>query len=169
MAADVSDDFTAATGGELGWFEDGDVAYADYFDALADADAGDLVGPVETDRGSAVLELTAAPRGDRRGAAAWSSCAARASIDERYRDYVRDELLVDAYREHFGDEVVTSPTAQRRVAQILIAPVTGAAVPQERARHVLIKPDPNAREPGRGHRRGVGCCTRRGARGQGRS
>jgi parvulin-like peptidyl-prolyl isomerase len=55
---------------------------------------------------------------------------------------VREALLVDAYRDHFGDEVVSSPTAQRRIAQIFIAAPTGAVVPQERARHVLIDPLP---------------------------
>jgi len=38
--------------------------------------------------------------------------------------------------------VVTSPAPQQRVAQIFIAPLSGAVVPQERARHVLIQPDP---------------------------
>ena len=51
---------------------------------------------------------------------------------------------MDAFRTHFEDEVVVSPTAQRRVAQIFIAAVTEAVVPQERARHVLIQPLPDA-------------------------
>ena len=62
--------------------------------------------------------------------------------DDAYRAYVRDALLLDAFRDHFTDEVVSSPTAQRRVAQIFIAAPTGAVVPQERARHVLINPLP---------------------------
>jgi peptidyl-prolyl cis-trans isomerase SurA len=55
---------------------------------------------------------------------------------------VRGQLLVDQYREYFDDEVVVSPAAQQRVAQIFITGVAGAVVPQERARHVLIQPDP---------------------------
>ena len=52
--------------------------------------------------------------------------------DATYREYVRSQLLVDAFRAHFEDEVVVSPTAQRRVAQIFIAAATEAVVPQER-------------------------------------
>jgi len=63
--------------------------------------------------------------------------------DQSYSAYVRGSLLVDAFRDHFADEVVGSETAQRRVAQILIAtPAAAAAVPQERARHVLVNPLP---------------------------
>jgi parvulin-like peptidyl-prolyl isomerase len=141
VAAEVSGDFTAASGGELGWFEDGDVAYDDYFDALADADAGDVIGPFETDRGAAVVKLI-----QRRDAVAEGPLLdfLRAQdIDyERYRDYVRDDILIDAYRQHFENEVVITPVAQQRVAQILIAPVEGEAVPEVRARHILVQPDP---------------------------
>jgi parvulin-like peptidyl-prolyl isomerase len=141
VAADVSDDFTASTGGVIGWFGADDPAYGEYFDAVADAEVGDLVGPVETARGYAVLEVL-----DRRDATTDSplrELLTRQGVDdEAYRAYVRNALLVDAYRDHFADEVVTSPTAQRRVAQIFIAAPTGAVVPQERARHVLINPLP---------------------------
>ena len=141
VAAEVSDDFTAASGGLIGWFGADDAAYGEYFEAVADAEEGDLVGPVETERGYAVLELlgrreatTESPRRDR--------LRQPGVDDEIYRGYVRDALLLDAFREHFSEEVVVSPTAQRRVAQIFIAAPTGAVVPQERARHVLINPLP---------------------------
>ncbi len=141
VAAEVSDDFTASSGGLLGWFSPGDTGYGEYFDALADADVGDLVGPVETDAGFAVLEkldrrerTTDGPLGD--------LLDGQNVDDASYRAYVRDQLLVDAFRAHFGDDVVVSPTAQRRVAQIFIAAPTAAVVPQERARHVLIDPLP---------------------------
>ena len=143
VAADVSDDFTAPTGGELGWFEDADVSYDEYFDALADAEPGDLVGPVETDRGFAVLELQ-----DRREATTEGGLddvlEAQGVSDEAYRDYVHEQLVLEGFNGHFSDEVVVSPAAQRRVGQIVIAPSTGEAVPQERARHVLVQPDPEA-------------------------
>ena len=142
VAADVSDDFTSTTGGELGWFEDGDVAYADYFDALADADEGDLVGPVQTDRGAAVLELISRRDATSEGPLL-EILRGQGLYGEAYREFVRGELLVEAYRTHFADEVVVSPTAQRRVAQIVIAPLTGMTVPQERSRHVLVQPDPD--------------------------
>lgn len=141
VATDVSDDFTASLGGDLGWFEDGDAAYGEYFDALTEAEPGDIVGPVETERGSAVLQLV-----DRREATTEGglrdTLAQQGIDDATYRDYVRGQLLVDQYREYFEDEVVVSPAAQQRVAKIFITGVAGAVVPQERARHVLIQPDP---------------------------
>jgi len=145
VAKDVSDDFTADSGGGLGWFEDGDVAYDEYFDAMADASAGELVGPIETDRGAAVLQLV-----ERREATGEGPLVAllrgNGISDEEYRDFVRSDILDDAYREHFETAVVVSPADQRRVAQILIAPVSGTPVPQVRARHVLISPDPSLQD-----------------------
>jgi parvulin-like peptidyl-prolyl isomerase len=145
VATDVSDDFTASIGGELGWFEAEDSAYGEYFTALADADVGDLVGPIETDRGYAVLELV-----DRRDATADGGLRQVLSdqgVDEAtYREYVRGEALLQAYRDYFAKSVATSPAAQQRVAQIRIAPVSGSVVPQERARHILIQPLPDAQD-----------------------
>ena len=141
VATDVSDDFTAQSGGALGWFAEDDPAYAEYFDALKGAAEGDLVGPVEVDRGAAILQLV-----DRREATTQGGVQEllrQAGIsDASYRTYIRGVLLNDAFRTHFQEEVVTSPAAQQRVAQILIAPVSGSVVPQERARHILIQPDP---------------------------
>jgi parvulin-like peptidyl-prolyl isomerase len=141
VAQEVSDDFTAASGGELGWFADDDAAYDEYFDALAGAEPGDLVGPVEREDGYAVLELQ-----DRREATTEGGVQdlldQRGVSDDAYRAYVREELLVDAYEEHFAQEVLGGTMAQRRVAEILIGPAGGTAVPQERARHVLVQPDP---------------------------
>ena len=142
VATDVSDDFTAQSGGALGWFEDGDVAYDAYFDALADAGAGDLVGPIETDRGAAVLQLVARREATGEGPLV-RLLHDNGVSDEEYRDYVRSDLLDDAYRAHFETDVVRSPAPQRRVAQIVIAPVQGEIVPQERARHILVQPDPD--------------------------
>ena len=141
VAAEVSDDFTAETGGALGWFGRDDAVYATYFEELADAEDGDLVGPVETDDGFAVLELL--ERRERTTEGLLRDGLARQGIDDAtYRAFVADELLVEAFRAHFADEVVVSPAAQRRVAQIFIAAPTGAVIPQERARHVLIQPLP---------------------------
>ena len=141
VATEVSDDFTAQAGGALGWFEADDPAYGEYFDALAGAEADELVGPVETERGAAVLELLARREATAEGGL--RDLLREQGVDEAsYREYVRGELLLDEFREHFADEVVTSPAAQKRVAQIFIAPVSGAPVPQERGRHVLVQPDP---------------------------
>ena len=141
VAMEVSDDFTASTGGNLGWFEDGDVAYDEYFDALAQAAPGDVVGPIETDRGAAVLELV--ERREATGEGPLLTLLRDNGIsDEEYREYIRSDILAEAYRDHFESEVVVSPAPQRRVAQIVLAPVAGTPVPQERVRHVLIEPDP---------------------------
>lgn len=141
VATEVSDDFTRTAGGELGWFESGDAAYDEYFEALADAEAGDLVGPVEVERGFAVLQLVA--RRDRTTEGGLESLLDGQGVgDEAYRSYVREQLLVEGYLAHFRDEVVGSSAPQRRVAEIVILPLTTAAVPQERARHVLVQPDP---------------------------
>ena len=141
VATEVSDDFTATAGGEIGWFEAEDPAYGEYFAALADAEAGNLVGPLEVDRGFAVLQLVA-----RRDAT--TEDGLRDLLDDQgvsaddYRGYVREQLLVESFLDHFMDEVATSPAPQRRVAEIVIRPVAGTSVPQERARHVLVQPDP---------------------------
>ena len=143
VAGEVSDDFTASLGGTLGWIGADDAAYGEYFDAIAEADVGELVGPVETETGFAVLQ--ALERRERTTDGPLRDQLAGQNIDDAtYRDYVRSQLLVEAFRAHFEDEVVASPTAQRRVAQIFIAAATEAVVPQERARHVLIQPLPDA-------------------------
>ncbi|HUF07116.1 MAG TPA: peptidylprolyl isomerase [Candidatus Binatia bacterium] len=140
VAVEVSDDFTAASGGVLGWFEGDDPAYDAYFEALSGAEEGEFVGPIETERGAAVLELVA--RREATADGGLRQLLRDAGIDDAsYRDFVRDELLVDEFRAYFSEEVVTSPAPQQRVAQIVIAPVQGTVVPQDRGRHVLIAPD----------------------------
>lgn len=143
VATELSEDFTAQLGGALGWFEDDDAAYDEYFDALSRAEVGDIVGPVETERGYAVLELL-----DRREATTEGGLGeslTQQGLDEAaFRDYVRGQLLVDAFRTHFSEEVATSPATQQRVGQIVIAPLAGEPLPQERARHILISPLPDA-------------------------
>ena len=141
VAVEVSDDFTAQAGGALGWFGADDATNDEYFDALAGADVGDMVGPIETDRGAALLQLTARREATSEGGLG-DILRDQGVDDATYRDFVRDELLVDQYRAYFEEEVVTSPAPQQRVAQIFIAPLSGAVVPQERGRHVLIQPDP---------------------------
>ena len=142
VATEVSDDFSASGGGSLGWFFDADPSYDDYFDAVADAEAGDLVGPIEVDRGAALLELV-----ERRDATDDGALPillrAQGVSHEQFRAFVRDDLMDDAFREHFTSDVVVSPAPQRRVAQIVIAAATGEPVPEIRARHILIAPDPS--------------------------
>src|SRR5687767_5317987 len=92
VATEVSDDFTAQTGGLLGWFAADDAAYGDYFEVIGDAGEGDLVGPVETERGYVVLEVlgrreatTESPLRDLLGGQGVS--------EDTYRRFVRGELL----------------------------------------------------------------------------
>ena len=141
VAAEVSDDFTASIGGVLGWFGKDDPAYGDYFDVLGGAEIGDLVGPVEIDGDAAVLQPLARRAAASEGPLTEILREQRVS-DDSYRAFVREVLMVDAFRTHFGDAVVVSPAPQRRVAQIFIAAPTGTVVPQERARHVLVQPLP---------------------------
>lgn len=145
VATEVSDDVSAPGGGALGWFGADDPAYGDYFEPLESAEAGDVVGPIEVEGGFAVLELVARREATAEGGL--RDLLAQQGIDEQaYRQYLRGELLVESYRDHFEEQVVTSPAPQRRVAQIFIAPVTGPAVPQERARHVLVAPLPEEQD-----------------------
>jgi parvulin-like peptidyl-prolyl isomerase len=141
LAAEVSDDLTGDAGGLLGWFGADDPTSGEYFDAVADAAVDEYVGPVETERGFAVLQLLG--RRDATADGPLRDLLRRENVDDAaYGAYVRGELLVDAFRTHFSEQVVSSPAPQRRLAQIYIAPPSGAIVPQERARHVLIAPLP---------------------------
>ncbi len=141
VAEEVSDDFTASAGGELGWFTADDFSYGDYFEELEDADVEEIVGPIETDDGIVILRLTG--RREETAEGGLSSLLEQNGIsDAQYRDFVAGAVLVDRYEEYFADEVVTSPAEQRHVAEIVIRPVQGEPVPQERARHILIQPDP---------------------------
>ena len=142
VAADVSDDFSSQFAGSIGWFADDDVAYDEYFDALADADEGEIVGPIETDRDVVLLQLVQRREAQDDGGLR-DLLRDRGVDDAAYRDFVRYQEVADRFRAHFEDEVVVSPAEQRRVAQIYIAAVTGTVVPQDRARHVLIQPDPD--------------------------
>lgn len=141
----LNEDSPGTTVEAIGWFTADDPVYDEYFEALAGSEEGDAVGPIETDDGIAVVQLVS-----RREATADGGLLDllrdQGIDDATYASYVRDELFVDAFAEHFADEVIGSSAAQQRVAQIVIAPVAGEAAPQERARHVLIQPDPDAED-----------------------
>lgn len=139
VASEVSDDFTASSGGEMGWFGADDAAYGEYVDDLDGAEPDDVVGPIETERGYAIVELRARRERTTEGPLRDLLQAQGADADA-YRAFVRDELLIDAFRRHFVDEIVGDSTPQQRVAQIVIAAPTGPVVRQERARHVLVQP-----------------------------
>jgi parvulin-like peptidyl-prolyl isomerase len=140
LAAELSDDFTASQNGALGWVQDGGTTYDAYFDATADAEAGEVVGPVETDAGFGLVKVVETL--DARENETLARLLEQNNAQPAYRAYIRDQVLLDAFRTRFTDEVVTSPAPQREVAQILIKAVEGDPVPQERARHILVQPDP---------------------------
>ena len=141
LAAELSDDFTANLNGAVGWIQDGDASYDAYFDATADAAAGEVVGPVETDSGFALVKVIES-LADRENETLARLLEENDSVDA-YRAYVRDQAMLDAFRRRFEDEVVVTPAPQREAAQIVIAAVEGDPVPQEHIRHILVQPDPS--------------------------
>lgn len=145
VAAEVSDDASATSGGALGTFGRDDPSYGQYFELLADAEPGDVVGPADAGGGIVVLELEA--RRERTTEGPLADILREQGVGpEEYRAFIREELLVDAFRSYFAENVVVSPAPQRRVAQIFIAAPTGPVIPQERARHVLVQPLPGEQD-----------------------
>jgi parvulin-like peptidyl-prolyl isomerase len=140
LAGELSDDFSASQNGALGWVQDGDATYDVYFDAADGAADGQVVGPVETVTGWGLVKVVDSV--EERENERLTGLLEQNGSEEEYRAYVRDQVLLDAYRTYFGEEVVVSPAPQREVAQIVIKPVEGEAVPQQRARHILVQPDP---------------------------
>ena len=145
LATDRSSDPSASSGGALGWADATDPSYADYFSEAHAAAIGDLIGPTKDDSGYHILRLEARrPAGpDRRlldllGAAGVS--------DASYRDYVRGELLRDAFKDHFDTVVETTYQPQRKVAQIFVGTIQGVPVPQQRVRHFLAQPIPGEQD-----------------------
>lgn len=145
IGEELNEESPGTTVEAIGWFTAADPVHDDYFEALAGSEEGDAVGPIETDDGIAVVQLVS-----RREATADGGLLDllrdQGIDDATYASYVRDQLFIDAFAEHFADQVIGSSAAQQRVAQIVIAPVAGEAAPQERARHVLIQPDPDAED-----------------------
>jgi parvulin-like peptidyl-prolyl isomerase len=143
VAREVSDHFSSENGGDLGVVEVTNSAYAAYIAAVAEADDGDAVGPVEVGDGWAVVRLE-----ERRETSPnqplIDALAAAGIADGAFRDYLREGLLHEAFRTHFEQRVAVSPQPQRRIAQIYIAADAGGNVPMRRARHVLVEPLPDA-------------------------
>jgi parvulin-like peptidyl-prolyl isomerase len=144
LAAELSDDFSASSNGALGWVQNDDTTYDTYYDATEDAEAGDVVGPVETDKGWGLVRLV--DRVEERENERLADLLAQNGSEDAYRAYVGEQVLLDAFRTYFGEKVVVSPAPQREVAQIVIKPVEGDPVAQERARHILVQPDPTLQD-----------------------
>ena len=132
---------------------------------LADASAGDMVGPIKTDG------RVRAPARSSGGEATDEGpllelLRSRASSDEAYREYVRSELLPrrigSTSRPRWSSAPTSRSAASRRSSSHRS---TGLRCPRSGSATCWSSPMPGARGPGRGHRRAVGGGARRGARG----
>lgn len=145
IAKDKSSDASASSGGALGWVEKDDVSYGAYFTEALKAAKGKLVGPTKDDSGYHILRLE-----DRKKAgpnAELKRLLSGAGIsDAEYRSYVRGELLRNAFNTYFTTKVMTTYQPAREVSQILIKPLQGVPVPQERLRHYLAAPIPGQQD-----------------------
>jgi peptidyl-prolyl cis-trans isomerase SurA len=147
LAAEHSDHTTAQTDGLLGWIGAEDSGLGEYYEAAADAEAGDVVGPLENDDGWYLLRVN--ERLEERPNDRLAEFLEAAGIaDATYRDYVRQDLLQGEFRTYFTDNVVGKYAPQRHVAQILISADEGAGVPAPKVliRHLLAKPLPEEQD-----------------------
>jgi parvulin-like peptidyl-prolyl isomerase len=144
-AKEKSTDSSAPAGGALGWVESGDQAYAAYFKEAHAAAKGSLVGPIKDATGYHILRLedrkAAGPNQRLKDALAGADVS-----DTAYRSYVRGDLLKSAFQDHFSTRVLHTYMPQREVAQIFIAALQGAPVPQQRIRHFLAMPIPGQQD-----------------------
>ncbi|HEX2221684.1 MAG TPA: peptidylprolyl isomerase [Candidatus Limnocylindria bacterium] len=141
VAREVSDHFSAEAGGDLGLVETDSEVYAPYVEAVAEVEDGEVVGPLRVEDGWALVRLEERAE-EHPNDPLIESLRASGVGDGQFRDYLRDQLLEEAFRAHFEDEIAVSPQPQRRIAQIYIAAGTGGAGPMQRARHVLVQPLP---------------------------
>jgi len=147
VATEKSDDPAGPFGGLIGWVQEADFQYADYFTEVTDANAsaGDLLGPSRDDTGYHILRLD-----ERRLAGPDQQLIDLLSTagvtDTEYRAYVRSELLRQEYRDHFENSVMTRYQPGRNVAQIFIAADQGVPIPKQRVRHYLAQPIPGGED-----------------------
>ena len=139
VATDVSDDVTSGYQGDLGNVEADSQVYGELFAAAQEAAEGEVIGPVKTAEGYAVIKLV--ERFEAGPNELFNEVLDASGVsDTAYRTYVRDELLDDRFTEYFSTKVVRNPGPQRRIAQIFIAAQQGIPVPQQHVRHILIQP-----------------------------
>ena len=147
LAAEHSDDATAQNGGLLGWITEDDTGFAEYLEEAADAAAGTVVGPLESEDGWYLLRVD--ERLEERPNDRLAEFLAAGGIDEAaYRAYVRQDLLQSEFRDHFTQQIVGRYAPQRHVAQILIAAEMDVGVPDPKIliRHLLAKPLPDEQD-----------------------
>lgn len=144
LAAAHSDHATGDTGGLLGWITEDDTTFADFLEAAGDAAPGTVVGPIEQPDGWYLVRVE--ERLEDRPNDRLAEFLGSAGIEaDAYRDYVRQDLLQRAFRDHFTEEIVGRYAPQRHVAQILIAAEADVGVPDPKIliRHLLAKPLPD--------------------------
>jgi peptidyl-prolyl cis-trans isomerase SurA len=145
LAAERSDDDSKAQDGLLGWIEAEDPVFGDYYEDAKDAEAGDIVGPLQNESGWYILHVDeVAPEREDPNLA--DLLARNGVSDEAYRDHVRQELLRREFRDHFAEEVVARYQPQREVAQIFLQNDAGQPIPKLRVRHLLAQPIPGAED-----------------------
>ena len=147
LATEKSDDPAGPFGGLIGWVQEADFQYADYFAEVTDASAaaGALLGPTKDDTGYHILRLDEhRPAGSDQQLIDLLSTAG--VTDTEYRAYVRSELLRQEYRDHFENSVMTRYQPGRNVAQIFIAADQGVPIPKQRVRHYLAQPIPGGED-----------------------
>ena len=145
VAREVSADATAQTGGKIGLVADGDATYGEYVKDVGAAAKDAVVGPVRTDLGYVLLKVDERVPGGTDDTLVKLLTSSGVAGDA-YRGYIRDEVLRQAYRDHFANKVVAATQAQRRVAQIFVAAGPAAPVREVRVRHILIQPLPDQQD-----------------------
>ncbi|HEX5579159.1 MAG TPA: peptidylprolyl isomerase [Candidatus Limnocylindria bacterium] len=145
LAEDRSDDPSKTLQGLLGWVERTDGQFGDYFKAAADAEAGDVIGPIQGDTSWYLLRVD--DREDAGRDTVLDDFLSEVGVtDAEYRDYVRQEVLRGDFSEYFKDTVVTRYQPQREVAQIFLNADQGQPVPKLRIRHLLVQPIPGEQD-----------------------
>jgi len=141
--AKSADPVTKGQNGLVGWVQEGDPTYGALFTAAKGAKAGDLLAPIKGDLVYTLVKV------DKVRAAAPDTLLTRLlssvhASEADYREYIRDELLKDAYQTYFGDKVLSKYMPQRHVAQIQIQADPSLPLPTVRVRHILVQPQPGA-------------------------
>jgi parvulin-like peptidyl-prolyl isomerase len=144
IAKDQSDDESKTKDGALGWIQEDNALWGDYFTAAAKAKTGDIVGPLQNDQGWYILKVDGI-REKADNTTLRTLLTAGGISDAAYRDFVRQELLRGEFRTYFESKVVTIFEPQRKVSQIVITrDAPGSPGTKVRIRHILVAPIPGA-------------------------
>jgi parvulin-like peptidyl-prolyl isomerase len=143
LAVQHSADPSAPGNGLLGWIDPENPQYGKYAVAAGDAEAGELVGPLKSETGWYMLRVEDREEAGR-DEVLDEGLASVGVTDAEYREYVRQELMVEQVQDYFANTIVQRFQPQREIAEILIQADTGFPVPMIRIRHLLASPLPGA-------------------------